>query len=399
MQYAYRRSIVLWTMVLCIIGIFVSGCGSERNKDSNIDLAMIERDRVMQAANKYINASIVTVTDTVSSRSAGERHDYYSEGDYWWPDPEDPDGPYIQRDGQSNPDNFLAHRKAMRRLSKMVPALVAAYKITDQKKYADEAAKHLTAWFIDEDTKMNPNLQYSQAIMGRNEGRSIGIIDTIHLVEVAQAIKVLDDMNYLSHDEKEGLYYWFSTYLDWLTTSEFGIEEKTHGNNHSTAWALQASAFASLVDDQAIIEECRRLYKNTLLPDQMASDGSFPDELDRTKPYGYSLFNMDIMTSLVHIISDQEHNLWEYKTSDGKTIGKALEFMYPYIKDKSVWPYKEDVMYYDKWPVRHPALLFGGLALGQPDYIQLWKSLDPDPTTPEVIRNFPIRQPILWIGG
>ncbi|SMO50466.1 alginate lyase family protein [Fodinibius sediminis] len=372
-------------------------CGAEHRAASTLDLKEIEYDRVSQAADRYLGTAVVTVTDTVSPRSAGGPHDYYSEGDYWWPDPENPGGPYIRRDGRSNPDNFLAHRQAMRRLSKIVPTLVSAFKLTGKERYADEAIRHLHAWFIDEKTMMNPNLQYSQAIMGRNEGRSIGIIDTIHLVEVAQAVRVLNSMGYLSGENQSALLGWFSAYLDWLTTSKFGIEEKMHGNNHSTAWALQASAFARLVGNQEILEACRSLYKGTLLPEQVAEDGSFPRELDRTKPYGYSLFNLDVMTSLVHIISDDNHDLWTYQTEDGKSIGKVLEFMYPYIEDKSEWPYREDVMYYDQWPVRHPALLFGGLALDRPRYIALWNSLNPDPEFPEIVRNFPIRQPILWI--
>lgn len=392
-----RRDFFTWVPTFLLSIMLISGCIADSQNDPKLNLAKIERNRVLEAADQYINVEVRTVTDTVSVRSAGGRHDYYSEGDYWWPDPENPAGPYIRRDGRSNPDNFLAHRKAMRRLSKMVPALVAAYKITGEKRYAEEAIKHLDAWFIDNETKMNPNLQYSQAIKGRNKGRSIGIIDTIHLVEVAQAIKVLDDMEALSSEEAASLRGWFSSYLDWLTTSEFGIEEKMHGNNHSTAWALQASAFARLVDNEKVIDECRRFYKNTLLPKQMAKNGSFPDELDRTKPYGYSLFNLDVMTSLVHIISDTQHDLWEYETPDGKSLGKGLSFMYPYINDKTQWPYKEDVMYFDQWPVRHPALLFGGIALNRHKYIDLWKTLESDPTTPEIVRNFPIRQPILWV--
>jgi hypothetical protein len=391
------------TKTAAVLSIFVflmisAGCSNEKDLTSP-DLKEIEKDRVLKAADGYLNAPVITVTDTISERSTGGPQDYYSEGDYWWPDPENPDGPYIRKDGQTNPDNFVAHRQAMRRLSKMVPTLAAAYKITEDSKYADEAVKHLNVWFVDTETRMNPNLQYSQAIKGRNEGRSIGIIDTIHLVEVAQAAKVLEDMGYLSGQQASSVNDWFSSYLDWLTTSDFGIEEKLHGNNHSTAWALQAAAFASLVDDETAMQECRDLYKNTLLPDQMAKDGSFPQEIDRTKPYGYMLFHMDVMVSLVQIISDQEHDLWNYESDDGQSIAKVLEFMYPYIQDKSEWPYKEDVMYYDKWPVRHPALLFGGLALDKPKYIDVWKTLDPDPTTPEVIRNYPIRQPVLWVDG
>ena len=110
----------------------------------------------------------VTVTAAHSPRSAGGLHDFFSEADYWWPDPKNPDGPYIQRDGMSNPDNFVEHRRAMVRLSLIVPALAAAYKLTRNRKYAGHAALHLRAWFVDDATRMNPNLQYAQAIKAIN---------------------------------------------------------------------------------------------------------------------------------------------------------------------------------------------------------------------------------------
>jgi hypothetical protein len=152
-----------------------------------LDLAAIERPRVLRAADKYLNEAPVTVTAAASPRSAGGKHDFFSEGDYWWPDPANPKGPYIQRDGMTNPDNFVEHRRAMIRLSLAVPALAAAYKITRDRKYAEHAAGHLRAWFVDEATRINPNLQYAQAIQGRFTGRGTGIIDTLHLVEVARA--------------------------------------------------------------------------------------------------------------------------------------------------------------------------------------------------------------------
>lgn len=155
------------------------------------DVASFDRDRVLKAADSYLNDKPVTVTASHSPRSAGGVHDFFSEGDYWWPDPKNPDGPYIQRDGMTNPDNFVEHRKALMRLSVEVPALAAAWKLSHSKRYADRAALHLRAWFVDEATRMNPNLQYAQAIHGRFTGRGTGIIDTIHLVEVARAIEVL----------------------------------------------------------------------------------------------------------------------------------------------------------------------------------------------------------------
>src|ERR1035438_524349 len=154
---------------------------------AQLDLAAIERTRVLTAADKYLGEAPVTVIAAGSPRSAGGKHDFFSEGDYWWPDPANPKGPYIQRDGMTNPDNFVEHRRAMIRLSLAVPALAAAYKITKERKYAEHAAAHLRAWFVDEPTRMNPNLQYAQAIQGRFTGRGTGIIDTLHLVEAARA--------------------------------------------------------------------------------------------------------------------------------------------------------------------------------------------------------------------
>src|SRR5437660_4008274 len=108
---------------------------------AGFDLNALERPRVLKAANQYLGEKPVTVTASSSPRSAGGRHDFFSEGDYWWPDPANPEGPYIQRDGRINPDNFVEHRRAMIRLSLIVPALAAAYKLTRAREDADAAAE------------------------------------------------------------------------------------------------------------------------------------------------------------------------------------------------------------------------------------------------------------------
>jgi hypothetical protein len=361
------------------------------------ELVAHERKRVLAAADRYLKEQPVTVTATRAVRSAGGPHDFYSEGDYWWPDPKNPDGPYVQRDGETNPDNFVAHRDAMRRLSLIVPALVAAYEVTGDGKYARHAATHLRAWFVAESTRMNPNLLYGQAIKGRFTGRGIGIIDTIHLVEVAQAVRELERLGAIDTATLAGTKQWFRDYLEWMTTHPYGLAERNNGNNHSAAWALQVAAFARLVGDTARLAEDRRFFKETLVPNQMAPDGSFPRELARTKPYGYSLFQLDVMGMLAEALSTPAENLWRWELPDGRGMRRALAFMYPYIKDKASWPKPPDVMYHDQWPIRHPALYFGGRALDEPSYLALWRTLEPDPTVDEVVRNYPVRQPLLWV--
>jgi dienelactone hydrolase len=360
-------------------------------------LVAIDRGRVVAQANRYLAEPPMTVTAVRAPRSAGGPHDFFSEGDYWWPDPKDSTAPYIRRDGETNPANFVAHRDAMRRLSQIVPALVAAYEITHDARYAGQARAHLRAWFVDGATRMNPSLLFGQAIKGRFTGRGIGIIDTIHLVEVAEAARRLEELGAPDDPEIAAVRGWFRDYLTWMTTHRYGREERDNGNNHSAAYALQVAEFARFAGDSARLADMRRFFRDSLIPIQMAPDGSFPRELGRTKPYGYSLFQLDVMGMLAEVLSTPQENLWRYTTADGRGMERALSYMYPFIEDKRRWTLKPDVMYFDAWPIRHPVLLFGGLALKEPKYLSLWKGLDPDPTVDEVIRNYPVRQPVLWV--
>ena len=360
---------------------------------ADFDLKAIERGRVRKAADAYLKHAPITVTAASSPRSAGGKHDFFSEGDYWWPDPKNPSGPYIQRDGMTNPDNFVKHREYLMRFSVQAPALAAAWRITQDRRYAAHAARHLRAWFVEESTRMNPNLQYAQAIHGRYTGRGTGIIDTIHLVEVARAAELLD----MPAADRDAVRQWFTDYTRWMTTHKYGIDERDARNNHGTCWVMQVAAFAHFTGNAELTGYCRDRLMTVLIPNQMAADGSFPLELKRTKPYSYSIFNLDAMSTICQTLSTPRENLWQFQLADGRGMRKAVAFLYPFLKDKKSWTYPPDVMHFDDFPVRQPSLLFAGIAYGNQDYLNLWRRLDPDPTVDEVIRNFPIRQPVLWV--
>jgi len=377
--------------------LLLLACTSGAAQQPTFNVAAFDRARILKAANQYLSEAPITITASHSPRSAGGTHDFFSEGDYWWPDPQNPDGPYVQHDGMSNPYNFNEHRRALMRLSVQVPALVAAWKITRNERYAKHAARHLRAWFLDPSTRMNPNLQYAQAIHGRFTGRGIGIIDTIHLVEVARAIEILKDSPALSMSELGGITQWFTDYLMWLTTSKNGIEEREAKNNHGTCWVMQVTAFAHLTGDQKLLDYCRDRFKTVIVPNQIAADGSFPQELRRTKPYGYSLFNLEAMATICQFLSTLQDNLWTFQLFDGRGVKRSMEYMTPFIRDKKSWPRKADVMYDREWPMRQNSLLFAAFALDRKDYLALWKKLPADSSVEEVIRNFFIRQPVLWV--
>ena len=339
----------------------------------------------------------VTVTASTSSRSSGGKHDFFSEGDYWWPNPKSADSPYIQRDGMTNPDNFIDHRKAMIRFSRVMGSLASAYLTSKKERYAAQAFKHARAWFIDTTTLMNPHLLYAQAIKGRFTGRGIGIIDMIQMIEVSQALIVLEKSKSAKPAEYIQFRSWFEKYLNWVTHHKYGIDEMNALNNHGTCWTMQVAGFARFTQNDSLLDLCRQRYKTLHLPGQMATDGSFPKELARTKPYGYALFNLDAMVMLCKMLSDKQNNVWEFALEDKRSIRKGISFMHPFVEDKKKWTFKQDVMYWDNWPVAHPFLIFGAIALNDQGLFNTWKSLDHAPTEDEVIRNLPIRNPLIWI--
>jgi len=357
---------------------------------------------IIARAEKYLHSEVRTVVHDTSERSSGGPNDFYSEGDYWWPDPVHPDGPYIRRDGESNPNNFIAHRQSLMRLGDIVGALSSAYLISDsasdRKRYADAIGEHLHAWFVNPKTKMQPHLLYAQAIKGRNTGRSIGGIDAVHLVEVALAVERLSQYKAIDAGDLSSIKQWFAQFSSWMTSHPYGLKERDHPNNHSIAWSLQIAAYSKLTNNLEHQELVKDYFKQWYLAKMMSKNGSFPKETERTKPYAYSLFVMDLMAGIAQILTTQEENLWLYETENQRSLKLGVDFMAGYINDKMTWPFAPDVEYWKEWPLRHPFMVFAALQLNDCRYYSAVTTLENTPNVYEIKRNFPIRHLLLWIN-
>ena len=391
MNFFLRTTLSLLSGVALAFGPEISGAAT-------VDVAAVDRIRILKAADAALKREPITITSFRAKLSEGGPQDFYSNGDYWWPNPNTTNGlPYVQRDGQSNPGNFVAHRQCVNSLRDAVSALGAAYRVTSDDRYAAKAAELLRVFFVDPQTRMNPSLNFAQAIPGVTPGRGIGIIDTLHLAEVPLAVLAVEKSKAFPPEVFAGVKQWFRDYSDWMVTSKNGNDEANAGNNHAVAYWLQIACFARLTGDEAKLAESRRRFKEVFVAKQMTNDGSFPQELRRTKPYAYSIFQLDNMASLCQIASVPEDDLWKFELPDGRGIGKAMQYLYPFLADKSKWPRKPDVQAWEGWPARQPSLLFAGLAMNDPKYLELWRKLEPDPTDGEIKRNIAITQPLLWL--
>ncbi len=360
--------------------------------DLKREIIKVETNSVLQLADKFLKEKPITVTASSCERSAGGKHDYYSEGTYWWKNPTDPDGAYIRKDGINNHDNFDNHLLAIGRFSWIVGTETSAYLLTGKKKYAQHAVKHIMAWMVDTTTLMNPHLLYAQAIKGVNTGRGIGIIDAVSLIEVAKSVEILSNSPYLLPTETVKIKQWFSNFIKWLTTHQYGIDEMNAKNNHGTWWHAQVAAYAHLVNDEVQLANCRKFYIEKLLTNQMALDGSFPLELERTKPFAYSLFNLDGATTLAWILDE-----WSYKLKDGRGAQQGVDFIKPFLLDTSKWTYPKDVMRWDEQPGRRPFMLFAAMKSPQSDWLDIWKKSCREFPSEESKRNMPLKNPLLWL--
>lgn len=327
------------------------------------------KNQLIEFADYMLDKGPWSVTFTPSKAISGNPNDYYSEGPYWWPDPNNPDGPYIRKDGIRNPERFIAHKQGLNNVYQSVFYLSMAAYFLDEQKYAKKAKELIRVWFIDDKTKMNPHLNYGQAIPNKSPGRGVGIIETHRYAKLIEGFHLLFNSGFYEENDQKELKSWFNDYLKWLTTSKNGLKEKNQGNNHTTWWCAQTAAFASFVNDTSILNMTIDHAKNFLIPHQIESDGSCPLEEERTLSLFYSMFNLNAYTLICRIAENFGYDLWQFTNEKGGNIQKAVQFIYPYFLNPSEWK-KQQIK---PLPSKEPMFLyFAGLRFNNINYIDTY---------------------------
>lgn len=330
-------------------------------------------------ADKALKLDPPSVMDKTKIPVGGDGHDYKSMAPYFWPDPTKPNGlPYIRKDGQHNPgsdDEAASDRKRMARMAQAVESLALAYYFTKNEKYAEGAAKLVRTWFLNAGTKMNPNMDYAQAVMGKNDGRGEGVLDSLCISEAADAMGLLAHSRSWPDADQKAFKAWLTSFYNWLMTSENGKAEHAAKNNHGTWFDVQSAKIALCIGKK---DEAKRIldsaWKKRFLV-QIKPDGSQPLELERTKGFSYSAMNLDALTTLANLGEHAGVDLWKKNLKEGCLLRKAIDFMIPYVdKPAKKWPYEQilDTSFTDQLQI----LRMASLAYEAPAYESILSKYD-----------------------
>lgn len=328
-------------------------------------------------ADKLLDMKLVSVMDKLISPPSGNKHDYMSQAPYFWYDSSKPNGlPYIRRDGQRNPEIYkITDRTNMGNLDNASRTLALAYYITSDEKYAAKASSLLRHWFIDEESKMNPHLEYGQGIPGINTGRGIGIIETVSLTGIVDAIGLLAGSKSWTANDEKGLQDWYAKYLDWLLNSKYGKDEAAAKNNHGTWYNVQVVDFALFTGDQLKAKQLAEDAKKRI-DSQIGNDGKMQLELDRTNGLGYSSMNLRGWFDMATLADELGVNLWSYTNKQNAGIKTALDWLAPYAVGDKPWIF-DQITPYNKNQI-YSTLLRAVNEYRDPKYSEYAKKIDPE---------------------
>lgn len=292
-----------------------------------------------KCAEVALQKPVHSVTQKEIVPPSGDVHDYLSFSRYWWPDPSKPDGlPYIRKDGVSN--HKLIAKGDRGRLGEFcdgVQTLALAGYVLNERRYSQRAAELVRAWFLDEATRMNPNLNFGQGVPGREDGRGPGIIDTRGFMLVLDAVELLDDASWSAKDQCN-LQAWFDEYQNWLAESPLGQHEQVAKNNHGSWFDAQRARYALFAGNEDVAKEIVEQAKHRITM-QFDKAGNQAAELKRTRALFYSMFNITALTRLARVGDKVGVDLWQYKPDHGCGFHKALDSLLPFLIGESKWPH------------------------------------------------------------
>ncbi|HTX38628.1 MAG TPA: alginate lyase family protein [Bryobacteraceae bacterium] len=302
-----------------------------------------------------------------------DTHEYYSEAPDWWPDPENPTGPYIRHEGQFNPIRFMGNHNALDAMCDAVFTLGTAAFLLDDVRYAQRAVRVINVWFLSPKTRMNPDLDHARAVPGIDTGTGNGVLDGRGFIRAIQGMEFLAQTPSWDPREQAGVHRWFLEYLQWLMHSASAEEERNSGNNHASWWTAQTAAVATFVGDHGAEQMAFNFYTDRIFPRQIRANGSAPREEVRTRSLSNSALNLEAYAMICRIAQVNGVDLWDVRARNGATIATVIDYLAPFLSDPRKWTIEQVADFQSEGLY---SLAFAGMGLKKPEYVALYHKLE-----------------------
>jgi len=336
--------------------------------------ALVAYQNLIQSADKSLSAGPFTVMNKTQVPPSGNKHDYMSLAPYFWPNPKTPNGlPYINKDGVVNPETKdIRDKDNMLKMQSAVEILSLAYYFSGDEKYAERSTFLIRTFFLSSETKMNPNVNFGQAVKGENEGRKAGVLETRGFAKVVDAIGLLQGSKAWTAKDQKNMQAWITDFLNWMQTNPIGIGEMEATNNHGTWFDAQRLSYALFLGRKDLANEiCKSAIDR--LDKQMDNNGNFPRELTRTKSLGYTFFNSDAFFQVAILAENTDVDLWNVVTPSGKSLRKGIETLAPYFSKEKVWTGMQIETFHFNGEI--PLIYMASVKFNHPEYLKVISSL------------------------
>lgn len=342
-----RFFVAFIVLLLSVVGISAQSVLNRSHLDyvkSQLDRPMYARAyrALIEEADSLLGVEPLSVMMKKKPSPAGDNHYYTSLARYFHPNPETRDGlPYVNRDGITNPEIALWDRNTLGETARPIGTLGLAWYFSGDERYAVKATELLRVWFLNKDTRMYPNFEYAQMVPGVNggKGRSFGVLDGYSFVEMLDGVALLEGSKAWTVKDDKGLKKWMSSLLDWMLTSEQGVEEASQSNNHSTAYDAQAIALAMFTGRNDIARKIIVEIPEKRIFRQIDPDGQQPHEMWRTLSYGYSQYNLTHLIDIFLMADKLGMKIDNAADREGRSFYKALDLLASYLgKPVGEWP-------------------------------------------------------------
>ena len=303
----------------------------KRNFDKN------NSDLLVKKFTHLFDAEKSSVTSKKKEYQIGNLHNYVSLATYYWKS-DTPNGlPYHNRDGYANPEGAFYDKDKFRFLAYLTYYAGLMYYLTEKKEFYDLLKEHCYVWFINEKTRMNPNMDYAQYIPGINKGRGIGIIDysanfsySLHILTHLYNLGLLEESFY------QDLGLWFSEFRSWLKNSKNGKDEYNEPNNHGTMYDFGLITIDLFLNDFSNFSKYKKDFLEKRINTQIDEFGRLPLELKRTKSKNYSLMAAKAFNDYYKLLKEHGFEIVSNKISMmNKWLIERL------VLEKEDWPYKQ----------------------------------------------------------